>query len=122
SPPEGAARPAPAKAPLTPPLALRIMYCFITSLPGRNAAPTVPAKVAVPVTWAKVEAVELSVTRYSAPDWNERLPGPVMNVPGLLPGRKMPPGAIRVLPTVPAPLSAPPAFTVVRTDDAIEPS
>jgi hypothetical protein len=34
----------------------------------------------------------------------------------------MPPVAIVVLPTVPAPVSAPPAFTVVSDEDAIEPS
>jgi hypothetical protein len=46
-----------------------------------------------------------------------------MNVPGApLPGTKMPPLATVVLPTVPMPVSAPPALTVVRMDDAIEPS
>ena len=114
--------PTPLKAPLTPPLALRIMYCLITVLPGAKAAPTVPARLALPVTMAKVELVELSVTRYCAPDWNARLPETVANVPRPLPGRKMPPVAIVVLPTVPAPVSAPPRFTVVRLDDAIEPS
>jgi len=99
------------------------MYCFCTVLPGANEAPTVPASAAVPVTLAKVDVTELSCTRYSAPDWNARLPATVVKVPGVLfPGRKMPPLAIAVLPTVPAPVSEALAFTVVRTDEAIEPS
>jgi len=44
-----------------------------------------------------------------------------MNVPKPLPGRKMPPLAIVVSLTTPEPVSAPPEFTVVPEDDAIEP-
>ena len=114
---------APSKPPLWPPTSVRMVYCFNTVLPGANNAPTVPASVAAPVTLANVDVTELSCTKYSAPDWNARLPATVIEEPGVpLPGRKMPPPAIVVLPTVPAPVSAALAFTVVRPDEAIEPA
>jgi hypothetical protein len=37
-------------------------------------------------------------------------------------GQEMPPVAMVVLPTMPAPVSVPPAFTVVSGEDTIEPS
>src|SRR5438445_13397254 len=97
--------PAPSKLPLRPPADVRMVYCFKTVLPGANDAPTVPANVATPVTLANVEVTELSCTRYSAPDWNARLPATVIDEPGApLPGRKMPPLPLGVLPTVPEPV------------------
>ncbi len=53
----------PSKVPLTPLAACRIMYCFITVLPGAKAAATSPWSCAVPLTSAKVDDVELSCTR-----------------------------------------------------------
>ncbi len=44
-----------------------------------------------------------------------------MKVPKPLPGRKMPPLAIVVSPTMPEPVSAPPLLTVVLEEEAIEP-
>ena len=47
---------------------------------------------AVPLTLANVDVAGLSCTRYSAPDWNARLPVTVMDEPGVpLPGENMPP-------------------------------
>src|ERR1700736_5481965 len=123
SPPEPPMTPAPSKIPLRPPAAVRMEYCFMTVLPAANDAPTVPANVATPVTLANVDATELSCTRYNAPDWKARLLATVVEEPGApLPGRKMPPLAIVVLPKVPAPVSEPLAITVVSRDEAIEPS
>ena len=46
-----------------------------------------------------------------------------MDEPGVpLPGMNVPPLATVVLPTVPLPPSVPPALTVVRLDEAIEPA
>src|SRR6266702_2988697 len=99
-----------------------IVYCLITLLPGANDTPTMPFKAAAPITLANEDVVELSCTRYSAPDWKARLPDTVMKVPAVPPpGAKMPPFAIVVLPTKPTPLNAALAFTVVWLDVAIEP-
>src|ERR1700682_6047125 len=100
-----------------------IVYCLITLLPGANDTPTIPFKAAAPTTLANEDVVELSCTRYSAPDWKARLPDTVMNVPGVPPpGAKLPRFAIVVLPTKPLPFNVPLAFTVVRLDEAMEPS
>src|ERR1700685_2033019 len=100
-----------------------MLYCFMRLLFAEIDAPTKPSSAAVPVTLANVDVAEVTCTRYSAPDWNARFPATVMDEPGVpLPGMKMPPPAMVALPVMPAPVSVPPEFTVVRLEDAIEPS
>ena len=75
------------------------------------------------MTLAKVAVAGLSITTYSAPDCSARLPWTVIEVPGVaLPGAKVPPPEMVVLPTVPTPVSAAPVLTVVMLDAAIDPS
>ena len=45
------------------PAECRIVYCFVTWLPGANEVSTLPASVAVPVTLARLAEVGLSCTR-----------------------------------------------------------
>jgi hypothetical protein len=86
-------------------------------------ATTVPASEAVPLTLVVEAVVGLTCTTYSAPDWNARLPATVI-VPGAPdgPGANAPPLLMMVEPTVPLPPSVAPLLTVVRLDEAIEPS
>ena len=52
--------PVPSAANLVPPspAECRMSYCFCTLLPDANAASTLPASDAVPVTFANVDVVE----------------------------------------------------------------
>src|SRR5215469_11329024 len=84
---------------------------------------TVPLSKAMPLTLASEDVLELRNTVYCASGRNVRLPATVIVEPGVpLPGAKMPPLLTSRLPTVPVPISMAPALTVVRLDDAIEPS
>jgi len=92
-------------------------------LPGANDAPTMPLSGRLPVTLTNDDVVELSLHQVQRTGLEGEIACHHHGRPGVpLPGAKMPPLAIVVLPTVPMPVSAPPAFTVVRLDDAMEPS
>ena len=52
----------PAKLPLTPPPALRIVYCFWNVLPVKDALTVAPPSVAAPVTLVRSAAEERWVT------------------------------------------------------------
>src|SRR3954451_13552749 len=107
------------KAPVMPPVAVKIVYCC-NKFAALNEIETSPLSDAVPVTWADVAAWELSCTIYCAPDWKARLPAIVSEVPAVLPGLRKPLLVTSVAPPVPVPDNMP--STVVRLEDAIEPS
>src|SRR5580698_6187348 len=90
-----------------------MVYCFATYVPELKKAWTeAPPSVAAPVALTNDAVVGLMATWKNAPDENARLPLTVAEVPGVpLPGAKMPPLAMVVLPTIPVPVSVP-ALTV----------
>ena len=111
------------KAPLTRVCVCRIMYFFMTKLlAGSSVTPTLPLTPAEPVTLAKLDDVRIELHQIERAGLEGEIALTLVDVPEPLPGTKMPPLAIVVFPTAPAPVSAPPAFTVVSGEETIEPS
>ena len=105
-----------------PPAEFTMVY-WLTNEKLFQFAVTVPRIRAFPLTLANVDVVPLAFTRKLLPAAVVRLPFTFVDVPGALgvPGVNVPPPETVVLPTVPAPVSPAPLFTVTG-DDAIEPS